>query len=229
MQMAALAAVISYFWSDVRGLVFGSIAAVRRRDFRDWQFRFTTWILLATLPLVVFGALLSKTLNTCGSPLRSLWVIGAACIVMAVLLALAERFCAHRRTLDNVSLKDAMIVGLAQVGALIPGVSRSGSTLTAALFLDLNREEAARFSFLLGLPAIFLAALKEFYELFKAHLPAEGWMILGGGLVVASISAFVAIWGLMRILERFSSWPFVVYRFLIGVVLLAGVSLGWLQ
>lgn len=229
MQMAALAAVISYFWSDVRGLVFGSIAAVRRRDFRDWQFRFTTWILLATLPLVVFGALLSKTLNTCGSPLRSLWVIGAACIVMAVLLALAERFCAHRRTLDNVSLKDAMIVGLAQVGALIPGVSRSGSTLTAALFLDLKREEAARFSFLLGLPAIFLAGLKEFYELFKAQLPAEGWMILGVGLVVASISAFVAIWGLMRILERFSSWPFVVYRFLIGVVLLAGVYLGWLQ
>lgn len=229
MQMAALAAVISYFWGDVKGLVFGSIDAVRRRDFRDWQFRFTTWILLATVPLVIFGTLLSKVLNTCGSPLRSLWVIGAACIVMSVLLALAERFCKHRRTLDNVSLKDAMIVGLAQVGALIPGVSRSGSTLTAAMFLDLKREEAARFSFLLGLPAIFLAGAKEFYELYKAHLSAEGWMILTVGLVVASLSAFAAIWGLMRILERFSSWPFVVYRFVIGVVLLVGMSLGWLQ
>lgn len=229
MQMAALAAVISYFWGDVKGLVFGSIDAVRRRDFRDWQFRFTTWILLATVPLVIFGTLLSKVLNTCGSPLRSLWVIGAACIVMSVLLALAERFCKHRRTLDNVSLKDAMIVGLAQVGALIPGVSRSGSTLTAAMFLDLKREEAARFSFLLGLPAIFLAGAKEFYELYKAHLSAEGWMILAVGLVVASLSAFAAIWGLMRILERFSSWPFVAYRFVIGVFLLVGVSLGWLQ
>lgn len=229
MQMAALAAVISYFWGDVKGLVFGSIDAVRRRDFGDWQFRFTTWILLATVPLVIFGTLLSKVLNTCGSPLRSLWVIGAACIVMSVLLALAERFCRHRRTLDNVSLKDAMIVGLAQVGALIPGVSRSGSTLTAAMFLDLKREEAARFSFLLGLPAIFLAGAKEFYELYKAHLSAEGWMILAVGLVVASLSAFAAIWGLMRILERFSSWPFVAYRFVIGVFLLVGVSLGWLQ
>lgn len=229
MQMAALAAVISYFWGDVRGLVFGSIDAVRRRDFSDWQFRFTTWILLATVPLVIFGTLLSKVLNTCGSPLRSLWVIGAACIVMSVLLALAERLCKHRRTLDNVSLKDAMIVGLAQVGALIPGVSRSGSTLTAAMFLDLKREEAARFSFLLGLPAIFLAGAKEFYELYKAHLSAEGWMILAVGLVVASLSAFAAIWGLMRILERFSSWPFVAYRFVIGVFLLVGVSLGWLQ
>jgi undecaprenyl-diphosphatase len=229
MQMAALVAVVSYFWGDVRGLVFGSIDALRRRDFHDWNFRFTTWILLATLPLVFFGILLSKWLNACGSPLRSLPVIGVACIVMAVLLALAEKFCSHRRTLDNVSLKDAMLVGLAQVGALIPGVSRSGSTLTAAMFLDLERDQAARFSFLLGLPAIFLAGAKELFELYKADLPAEGWMILAVGLVVASISAFVAIWSLMRILEKFSAWPFVVYRFLLGVFLLVGVALGWLQ
>ena len=229
MQVAALAAVVSYFWSDVRGFFFGSIAALRRRDFKDWQFRFTVWIMLATLPIVIFGVILSKGLNTCESPFRSLWVIGASSIVMSLLLAVAEKGCAHRRTLDNVSLKDAMIVGLAQVGALIPGVSRSGSTLTAAMFLDLKRDEAARFSFLLGLPAIFLAGVKEIYELHKAHLPPEGWLILGLGVGVASISAFVAIWGLMRILERFSSWPFVVYRFVIGVALLAGVATGWLK
>ncbi len=229
MQLAALLAVVSYFWRDVRGLFFGSISALRRRDFRDWQFRFTTWILLATLPLVIFGVLMSNWLNACGSPLRTLPVIGVACIVMAVLLALAEKFCAHRRTLDNVSLKDAMLVGIAQVGALIPGVSRSGSTLTAALFLDLERDEAARFSFLLGLPAIFLAGMKELFELHKAHLPAEGWMILGVGIAVASVSAFVAIWSLMRILEKFSSWPFVVYRFVLGVLLLAGAGMGWLH
>jgi len=226
MQMAALAAVISYFWSDFAGLVGGSVRAIARRDFRDWQFRFTSWIMLATVPLVIFGLLLSKTLNACGSPLRSLYVIGAACIVMSLLLALAERFCAHRRTLDNVSLKDAMLVGLAQVGALIPGVSRSGSTLTAALFLDLKREQAARFSFLLGLPAIFLAGVKEFYELYHAQLPMEGWLVLGVGLLVASISAFVAIWSLMKYLERFSSWIFVVYRFLMGIVLIGGAYLG---
>lgn len=229
MQVAALAAVVSYFWSDVRGFVLGSIDAVRRRDFKDWNFRFTTWIMLATLPIVIFGVILSKGLNTCEFSFRSLWVIGASSIVMSLLLAVAERGCAHRRTLDNVSLKDAMIVGLAQVGALIPGVSRSGSTLTAAMFLDLERDEAARFSFLLGLPAIFLAGVKEMYELFKAHMPAEGWMILGVGVGVASVSAFVAIWGLMRILERFSSWPFVVYRFVIGVVLIVGVATGWLH
>ena len=127
-----------------------------------------------------------------------------------------------------MTLLDAMVVGVAQIGALIPGVSRSGSTLTAALFLDLKREEAARFSFLLGIPAIALAGLKELYELHKAHLDAQGWTILAVGLVVGSLSAFVAISLLMRILERFSTWPFVVYRALIGAVLLYGATTGWL-
>ena len=124
-------------------------------------------------------------------------VIGVSCIVMAALLAIAEFYCNHTRALDHVSLKDAMIVGFAQVGALIPGVSRSGSTLTAALFLDLKREEAARFSFLLGLPAIALAGLKELWELHKAHLDAHGWSVLSLGLFVASISAFAAIYALV--------------------------------
>jgi undecaprenyl-diphosphatase len=224
MQLAALAAVITYFWSDVRGLVIGSIGAVARRDFKDWTFRFASWIVLASLPIIIAGVALAPVLNACGSPLRSLNVIGLSCIVMAALLALAELYCNHKRTLDHLSLKDAMIVGFAQVGALVPGVSRSGSTLTAALFLDLKREEAARFSFLLGLPAIAGGGVKEIYELVKAHLDMHGWSILAVGLLVASLSAFVAIWTLMRILERFSAWPFVAYRALIGALLLMGVG-----
>jgi len=228
MQLAALAAVISYFWADVRGLVFGSISAVRRRDFTDWNFRFAIWIVLATLPIIIAGVLLSHSLNTCNSPLRTLTVIGVSCLVMGVLLALAEVYSNHKRTLDHVTLVDAMVIGIAQVGALIPGVSRSGSTLTAALFRDLERAEAARFSFLLGLPAIAAAGLKELWELHKAHLDAHGWSVLGFGLVIASISAFAAIWGLLRILERFSAWPFVFYRIFLGIVLLVCVSFGWL-
>jgi undecaprenyl-diphosphatase len=224
MQLAALAAVIAYFWPDVRGLVFGSLRAAARRDFKDWTFRFAVWIVLASLPVIVAGLALSPVLNTCGSPLRSLTVIGVSCLVMAALLALAELYCNHKRSLDHISLKDAMIVGFAQVGALIPGVSRSGSTLTAALFLDLQREEAARFSFLLGLPAIAGGGVYELYKLLKAHLDLHGWSILAVGLVVASLSAFVAIWTLMRILERFSAWPFVAYRALIGALLLAGIG-----
>jgi undecaprenyl-diphosphatase len=229
MQLAALAAVVSYFWADVRRLASESVVAAGRRQWDDDALRLVVWIALATVPIVVAGVLLSPILNQCGSPMRGLAVIGWACIAMAVLLALAEIAAKHRKTLAGASFLDAMLVGFAQVGALIPGVSRSGSTLTAALGLGFKRDEAARFSFLLGIPAIALAGLKELWELHKAHLNAHGWSVLAVGLVVASISAFVAIWGLMRILERFSAWPFVVYRGLLGAVILAGAGMGWLR
>jgi undecaprenyl-diphosphatase len=228
MQLAALAAVVSYFWSDVYALTAHSIAAIRDRKFDDRYFRFAMWIVLATVPIGVAGLLAAGVLNTCNSPLRGVTVIGWACVAMALLLGLAEFAARHRRTIDNASLADAMLVGLAQVGALVPGVSRSGSTLTAALALGFKREEAARLSFLLGLPAIALAGLKELWELYRIHLDFEGWSVLIFGLVVASISAFFAIWGLMRVLERYSSWPFVIYRFGLGVIILVGATVGWL-
>lgn len=227
MQLAALAAVVSYFWIDVRRLTVGSVSALASGRFRDPDLRLAWWIALATLPIVVGGILLSSRLNACGSSLRRLPVIGWSCIVMAVLMALAELFARHRKQVENASLLDAIVVGVAQVGALIPGVSRSGSTLTAALARGFERDEAARFSFLLGIPAIALAGLKEVWELHKAHLGAHGWSILAVGLIVASISAFAAIWALMRILEKFSSWPFIVYRGLLGVLLLVGAEHAW--
>jgi undecaprenyl-diphosphatase len=225
-QLAALAAVISYFWSDVSTLATNSLRAAAHGDFRDRHFCLSLWIMLATVPIGVVGLSLSGVLNACGSSLRTLTVIGWACIVMAILLALAEICARHQRTLDSVSLVDVMIVGIAQVGALIPGVSRSGSTLTAALAVGLKRQEAARFSFLLGLPAIALAGFKELWELYNVQLSLEGWSILAVGLLVASMSAFLAIWGLMRILERFSAWPFVIYRGVLGVALLWAVATG---
>jgi undecaprenyl-diphosphatase len=228
MQLAALAAVVSYFWSDVRGIVTGSVTALARREFANPHFRLALYIITATIPIGIAGLALSNLLNTCNSPLRSLAVIGLACVVMAILLAFAEIFARHRRVIRQASLADAILVGVAQIGALIPGVSRSGSTLTAALALGFKRPEAARFSFLLGLPAIALAGLKELWELYKVHLDAHGWSVLAVGLVIASISAFVAIWGLMRVLERFSAWPFVVYRGVLGVVLLLSMAMGWL-
>lgn len=228
MQLASLAAVVSYFWRDVRSLTVDSIAAVMRGKFEDRSFRLALWIVLATIPIGVAGLLASKLLNSCNSPVRSVAVIGWACVAMAFLLGVAEIWARHRRTIGEVRFADAMLVGLAQVGALVPGVSRSGSTLTAALALGFKRDEAARFSFLLGLPAIALAGLKELWELHKVHLDPHAWSVLIVGLLVASFSAFFAIWGLMRVLERFSSWPFVVYRFALGVIILAGAAAGWL-
>jgi undecaprenyl-diphosphatase len=229
MQLAALAAVISYFWSDVRALAVNSGTAIGRGQFQDRHLRFCMWIVLATIPIGIAGLLASKLLNTCNSPLRSVTVIGWACVAMALLLGAAEIWARHYRTIDKASFADAMLVGLAQVGALIPGVSRSGSTLTAALALGFKRDEAARLSFLLGLPAIALAGLKEVWELYKIRLDTHAWSVLIVGVAVASVSAFLAIWTLMRTLERFSSWPFVIYRLALGVIILAGTMAGWLS
>ncbi len=220
MQLAALTAVLAYFWSDVRGLVSNAAAAIAGRPSNPHDLRLTIAIGLATVPLVVAGIALAPLLNACHSPLRSLSVVGWSCVAMAALLAAAEVFAAHRRTLQDSSLADAIAVGIAQVGALLPGVSRSGSTLTAALALGFRREEAARLSFLLGIPAIGLAGARELWALWGAHLDAHGWSVLAVGLIVASISAFAGIWGLMRLLERFSAWPFVIYRALLGAIIL---------
>jgi undecaprenyl-diphosphatase len=229
MQLAALFAVVSYFWSDVRGLVFGSLSAIFRRDWRDKNFQFAMAIVMATIPIAIFGKLLKPLLNACGSPLRSIEVIGWACLVMSLLLAVAELTAKHKRKMESWDFLDALIVGICQAGALVPGVSRSGSTLTAALFLGFNRADAARFSFLLGLPAITGAGVEELFALRHAGLDAHGWSILAVGLIVASISAFAAIWTLLRILERFSAWPFVAYRAIVGATLVGGVYLGWLH
>jgi undecaprenyl-diphosphatase len=228
MQLAALGAVVSYFWTDVRILAVNSISSFVRGRFREPAFLFAVCIVIATIPIGIAGLALAKTLNTCNSPLRAISVIGWSCIVMAVLLGLAEILARHRRMIDQATIWDAIIVGLAQAGALIPGVSRSGSTLTAALMLGFQRDEAARLSFLLGLPAIALAGLKELWELHKIHLDWHAWSVLFLGLGVAAVSAFFAIWGLMKTLENFSSWPFAVYRLLLGIVILAGVAMGWL-
>lgn len=227
MQLAALVAVVSYFWSDVAALAGGSLGALAKGRFGDRDLRLVFWIAVATLPIAIAGLLLSPVLNACGSPLRGVPAIGVACIVMGLLLAAAEIWARHRRTMDQAGGRDAILIGLAQIGALIPGVSRSGSTLTAALALGLKREDAARFSFLLGIPAIALAGLKELWELHKAHLSAHGWSVLGVGIAVGAVSALAAIWGLMRFLERFSTWPFVIYRIVLGVVLLAAAAAGW--
>ena len=184
-----------YFWSDGRGLAARSLRAIARGQWRDRHLRFSLWIVLATIPIGIAGLSLASTLNACHSPLRTVSVIGWACVAMALLLGVAEVRARHRRVIEEASLFDAMLVGIAQVGALIPGVSRSGSTLTAALALGFKRDEAARLSFLLGLPAIALAGAKEIWELHKIHLDGHGWSILAFGLIVASISAFFAIWG----------------------------------
>lgn len=229
MQLASFLAVVVYFRKDIAGLGRASLRAAAAGQFQSPDFRLVLGILLGTLPLAIAGLLLRPILNGCHSPLRGLLVIGFASIGMSLLLALSERLARHSRGFGTITLRDGIIVGLAQACALVPGVSRSGATLTAALFCGMERETAARYSFLLGLPAITLAGLYELLVLVKAGLAAPGWITLLIGLLCASVTAFAAIYGLLHYLERRSTWVFVWYRLIFGLAIVLGVAAGYLH
>jgi undecaprenyl-diphosphatase len=229
MQLAALAAVVTYFWPDIAGVSRATLRGLQTRDWQDREFRLGAYIVVATVPIVIVGAALSHVLNACNSPLRTPLVVGAASFIVALIMGAAEALATHRRNAEGLTLRDALIIGVAQVGALIPGVSRSGATFTGAMFLGFNREDAARVSFLLGIPAIFLAGAKELWELHRAELPGVGWSILALGLAVSSLSAFAAIWGLMRFLRQSTTWPLVIYRALFGAALVIAAAFHWIS
>jgi undecaprenyl-diphosphatase len=229
MQLASFAAVVAYFRKDIGSLGKSTLRAVTSRNFGSSDFRIVLGILLGTIPLAVVGLLLRSVLNGCHSPMRGLLVIGVASIVMSLLLAAAEKFARHRRTFGQITLSDGLIVGLAQAFSVVPGVSRSGATLTAGLFCGMDRETAARFSFLLGLPAVTLAGLFELRVLFKAGLSSDGWVTLLIGLLFASVTAFAAIYGLLRYLERRSTWIFVWYRLAFGIAIVVAIAMGYLH
>jgi undecaprenyl-diphosphatase len=229
MQLASFAAVLVYFRRDIGSLGRASVRAVSTRSYGSHDFRVVLGILLGTIPLVITGLALKPVLNGCHSPMRGLLVIGLASIVMSILLGFAEKSARHTRSFSEITLRDGIIVGLAQALSVVPGVSRSGATLTAGLFCGMEREAAARFSFVLGLPAVTLAGLYELRVLFKAGLSSDGWITLLIGLLFASVTAFAAIYGLLKYLERRSTWIFVWYRLIFGVGIVAAVLGGYLQ
>ncbi len=227
-------------WED-QGLVFdvavhvGTLLAVVihfRRDLawilRDWFKSFTArqevtqgavlgWgVIIGTLPVGVAGWLAKDWVETL---LRSPLVIAAATIVFGGLLWLAQMLSSQRRSLDRLTLGDALIIGLFQAVALIPGTSRSGITLTGGLLLGLDRTASARFSFLLSIPVIFLAGALEAMELVESAESAD-WYALGLGIAASGLSAYGCIGWFLRFLERAGIVPFVLYRLVLGAVLI---------
>ena len=225
-QLGSIAAVIGFFREDLKQVMGASWQAWRSGQWTTPEARLGQAILWGTLPILVAGLGIKLFVpNFDESPLRSLTSIGVVSIVMGLLLGLAERWGSRRWVLSDVVVRDGWLVGLAQTLALIPGVSRSGSTLTAALFDGWKRSEAARFSFLLGIPAISLAGLVELKDAFSA--PATGGALpLLVGIVSSALVSWLAIAWLLRFLQNHSTWWFVGYRvfFGLGVILWAARS-----
>jgi undecaprenyl-diphosphatase len=216
LQLGTLAAVVGYFLPDLLRMLRASLAYLGDRSRPpEPAARQLLYIVLGTVPVGVAGIVFKHAIE---GALRSLWVISAALIVVALALAWAERAARHNRDFDDIGLRDAMIIGCAQALALVPGVSRSGITLVAALAIGLKRDAAARFSFLLGVPAIAAAGIFELKPLLKAQ--NLNGTALALGLITSAAAGYISIAWLLRFLRGRNTMPFVIYRIALGALLL---------
>ncbi|HEX8652521.1 MAG TPA: undecaprenyl-diphosphatase UppP [Pyrinomonadaceae bacterium] len=239
-QLGTLLAVLIYFagdiWKITRAFIHDHLALLRgqrsegaldmtmmgARPVRLSEEAWLGWlIIIGSIPIATVGLLLKKLIE--GPLTKNLWVIATMMIFVALLLAVAEVFARRRqkqRTMSELGLKDALAVGGAQVLALIPGASRSGTTIMAGLFAGETRETAARFSFLLSIPAIAASGLLELKEAYE-KLPEGSFLPLAIATVVSGIVGYASIWFLLRFLRTHSTGIFIGYRIVVGVLIFA--------
>ncbi len=225
-QLGSIGAILWYFWKDLVQVTTGTVKAIARYDHRSKDFRLGMGIILGTIPIVVFGLMVKILISDFDrSPLRNMASIAIASIVMSGLMAIAELFCRHKRDFDSLGMRDGIWMGFSQALAIIPGVSRSGATLTAGLFMGLERATAARFSFLLGIPAITLAGLVELRSLLDVETSNIGILPTVAGVIAAAISSYISIVWLLRFLQNHTTWIFVWYRLAFGIAILGGIAI----
>lgn len=214
-HFGTLMAVVFYFRREVKNLTLACLGSLTGSGMST-DARLGWMIVVATLPAVCAGLFLSDAIETYA---RSPKVIAFTTIFFGALLLIADRVGKQTRNENSLSFLDAVIIGVAQAIALIPGTSRSGITITAALALGLSRQAAARFSFLMSIPIITAALLFLLLSMYKNNVPIE-WLPMLVGAVLAAISAYFCIHFFIRLLERLGMLPFVIYRFLLGGILL---------
>jgi undecaprenyl-diphosphatase len=222
-QLGTMAAVLLYFRHDLWRIARAWLRSLRDPEHRrELDARMGWYILLGTIPIGIFGLIFKDEIET-GA--RNLYLIGSMLIVLGVVLWVADRVGRRTRTLEQINATDGVVIGLAQALALIPGVSRSGSTISAGLFREFDRRSAARYSFLLSVPAVVLSGLFEL-----RHIGGGSHQAGAGAVIIATVVAFVvgyaSIAFLLRYLVRHTMLIFVVYRVALGAVVIALVAGG---
>ncbi|MGL4733710.1 MAG: undecaprenyl-diphosphate phosphatase [Enterovibrio sp.] len=215
-HVGTLFAVMGYFRQQVWQLLTAFLASVFKNQ-HSKESRLAWMIVLATIPAGIIGLLLKDFVELY---LRSTWVIAITCVVFGLLLWWVDAKAKQTVSEDATTVKSALLIGLAQAMAIIPGTSRSGVTMTMALYLGYTREAAARFSFLMSIPIILLAGGLLGIELVQSDVPVD-WQALAIGLVVSFISAYLCIHWFLKLLVKVGMLPFVIYRILLGIMLAA--------
>jgi undecaprenyl-diphosphatase len=224
-QLGTELAVLVYFARDIVRIAKAWFNGLLVAAHRNTDYRMGWYIIIGTIPICILGLFFKDEIR---SGVRNLWVIATALVAFSVVIALAERLGRQSRHVDQLNWRDALIVGTAQTLALVPGISRSGATISAGLFLGLERELAARFGFLLAIPAVFASGLFSLPDAF--HPVLEGMSATGPQLLVATVIAFViglaAVAWLLRFLVRHSMYWFVGYRVVAGAAVLILLATG---
>jgi len=216
LHVGSLAAVLIYFRQDIGRMLIAWIASITRREFNE-DSRLAWAVLFATIPGCIAGLLFKDIISTAMlSPLVSSFGL----IFFGILLGWADWRRRGKRSENGMTKWDVLCIGCAQAVALIPGTSRSGITMTAALFLGFSREAAARFSFLLSIPVIVLAGMLETNELLEQLVPVD-WIAMTVGTLVSGISAYLCIYYFLSFINRIGMQPFVIYRIALGILLIA--------
>ena len=223
-QLGTEAAVLIYFWKDIVRIVkafFGSIFAKSKQNTDTRRDAKLGWlIIIGSLPVVVVGLVFKDLIE---NQLRSLWVIAATLIVFGIVLGIADRVGKRQRSIEQLTTKQGVLFGLGQALAVIPGVSRSGGTISVGLLLGYSRQAAARYSFLLAIPAVLASGLYEFAKTYQDLNSAE-LVATAVATLVSFAVGFSVIIGLLKYLSRGSFMPFVIWRVLVGVVLIVLLS-----
>jgi len=224
-QLGTEAAVLVYFARDIVRIATAWFRGLLATENRTSDYWLGWYVIIGTIPICVLGLFFKDEIR---SGVRNLWVIATALVVLSIVIALAERLGRQSRDVDQLTWRDAAVVGLAQTLALVPGVSRSGATISAGLFLGLERELAARFGFLLAIPAVLASGLFSLPDAF--HPVLEGMSATGPQLLAATAIAFVvglaAVTWFLRFLVRHSMYWFVGYRVVAGAAVLTLLATG---
>ena len=217
LHLGTFVAVLIYFWREVGRLLAAWVHSMTRRSLAEPEARLAWLLVVSTIPAAVVGVALESFIeNQLGKP----WIIAVAMIVFAGVMYLIDHIARLDRDLETLTWLDAVLIGVAQALALCPGVSRSGITMMTGLLLRLDRESAARYSFLLSIPVIGGAAAYKALEIAKDGLPAGTATPFLVGMASAAISGFVAIWFVLAYLKRNNFNLFVIYRIVVGVAIL---------
>jgi len=226
LHIGTLVGVVAYFRRDVVSILAAAWRSLRGRSFTKFEERLPWYIAIATIPGLVFGALGAGLVE---GPLGQPAVISVNLIVFGLVLYAADRYARHKRVLEKIAAKDSAAIGLAQAVALMPGVSRSGITMTAGLGLGLTRDAAARFSFLISIPVIFGAIVYSGFTTFVTGdgLPAGAASAFIIGILTSLVTGFGAVWFLLRYIRRHNFTPFVIYRIAFGILCLIVAAVRW--